>query len=126
MLLDNYLIEGSGTDRLVVEEIVEGVSRLVGTGVACAFAGPIAECEVEVLAEVGPIFFGHWFGSALATLVGDAGVVKDAVEADAQILVASVATLTASRLAVERPLLSAFVTVPCHGNFLFSCRLAKR
>ena len=96
---------GNGTDRLVAEEIVEGVSRLVGTGVACAFTGPIAQCEVEVLAEVGTMFFGHWFGAALATLVGDAGVVKDAVEAYAQILVTAVTTLTASGLAVERPLL---------------------
>ena len=37
-----------------------------------------------MLAEVGPMFFGHWFGAALATLVGDAGVVKDAVEAYAK------------------------------------------
>ena len=100
------MIEVSGTGWLVAEEFVEGVSRLVGAGVACAFAGPIAQRKVKVLAEVGPVFFSHWFGAALAALVGDTGVVKDTVEADAQILVTAVTTLTASGLAVERPLFS--------------------
>ena len=104
---------------LVAEEFVEGVSHLVGLIVFTLFAVPIALREVEVLAKVGSVFFDHRFGSALAALIGDSGIVKGAVEAYAKVFVATVATFTASRLAIECPLLSAFVTVQRHGVFIF-------
>ena len=64
------------------------------------------------------MFFCHRFGTAFAALIGDPGVVKHAIEAGAKVFIATVATFTASRLAVKRPFLSAFVAVPCHGVFI--------
>ena len=72
------------------------------------------------------MFFGHRFSPAFATLVGNSGFVENAIQAGAKIFVAAVATFTASGLVVERPFLSAFVTIPCYGVGSFTRRLAKR
>ena len=70
--------------------------------------------EVEVLTEVRPVFFRHRLGAPLAALVRHAAVVENAVEADAQVLVATVTALTAAGLPVKFPFTAAAVAMPVH------------
>ena len=62
----------------------------------------------------------------LAALVRHAAVVENAIEADAQVIVAAVAALTAAGPPVEFPFRAAVVTMPVHRWQLFAGRLAKR
>tara|TARA_B100001105_G_scaffold213193_1_gene178149 strand:- start:801 stop:1097 length:297 start_codon:yes stop_codon:yes gene_type:complete len=84
----------------VPEQLVERAPGFLRPLVCATAPAPVAQCEVEVLAEVGPVFFRHRLGAPLAALVRYAAVVKNAVEADAQVLVAAVAAFTAAGLPV--------------------------
>ncbi len=105
---------GAEPPRSISKQFLEGVLGFLGPLVHAAAAGPVAQREVKVLAEVRPVFFGHRLGSAFATLICHAAVVVDAIEAGAQVLVATVAVLASAGLPVEFPLPAAVVAMSVH------------
>ena len=96
------------------KQFVEHVFGFLDSLVHAAAPAPVAQCEVEVLAKVGSVFFCYRLGPALEALISDTTVVVDAVEADAQIFVASVAALAAAGLAIKFPLLAAVAAMPIY------------
>ena len=85
---------------LVPEQLVERTLGFLDPLVCATAPVPVTQREVEVLAEVGPVFFRHRLGASFAALVRYAAVVENAVEADAQVLVAAVAAFTTAGLPV--------------------------
>ena len=65
------------------EQLVERVPGFLGPFIPTTAPAPVAQREVEVLAEVGPVFFRHRLGAPFAALVRYAAVVENAVEAAA-------------------------------------------
>jgi hypothetical protein len=49
--------------------------------------------HVKILAIIGQVFFGNGVGAAVAALLGDAGVVADAIKADLEVRATAVAGL---------------------------------
>jgi len=82
------------------EQLVERTLGFLDPLVCATASAPVTQREVEVLTEVGPVFFRHRLGTPLAALVRYAAVVENAVEADAQVLVAAVAAFTTAGLPV--------------------------
>src|SRR5947208_2104667 len=63
------------------------------------FAGPDAPDELEVLAEVGQVFFGHRIGSTVAALMRHAGIVARTIQANFEIGPAAMTGFRSSRQA---------------------------
>jgi hypothetical protein len=81
------------------------------TGAGFRFGDELPAREIEILAEIAHTFFLDWFGAAVAALMGDAGIVTGAVQADPQIGVALMAGFTPPRQAGQPPFPAASVTM---------------
>src|SRR5216117_485722 len=69
----------------VAQQFFKAFTGCCLAAVLSIFALPFALHILEVFAEIGDMFFGHWIGAAVAALMGHASVVAGAVEADLEI-----------------------------------------
>jgi hypothetical protein len=77
--------------RLISEELFETVPCGYFATIKGAFSLPFPANVVEVFAKIGHVLLSDRVGASIATLVRDATVVTDAVEADFQISAALMA-----------------------------------
>src|SRR5689334_11105818 len=90
------------TLALVAQQFFKAFTGICLATVFPIFALPFAFYIFEVFAEIGHMFFGHGIGAAVAALMGHAGVVTGAVEADFEVGPALMAGLGAARQARQR------------------------
>lgn len=75
----------------VAEQLFQCLPGRVLTGIPPIAGDIFPPDEVEILAEVGPVFFLDGVGPLFPALVGHPGIVMNTIEADAQVSPALVA-----------------------------------
>src|SRR4051812_11599230 len=78
---------------LIAEEFFERVARGLFAAVRFRFGGPNAPGHFEPFAVIAQVLVENGFGAAIAALLGRARIVGGAIEANAQVRAAFVATL---------------------------------
>jgi hypothetical protein len=84
---------------LVAQELFETLAGFILTRLFLGRRHELAADHIEVLAIVCHVLFGNGISAAVSALVGDFGIVADAIEADSQVRTAGVAGFRATRTA---------------------------
>jgi hypothetical protein len=99
---------------LIAEKLFKLIARGIFPRIGRSGSNEGTPDHLEILAKIGGFFFCDWISTPIPTLIRDLGIVTDAVQANFQIVAATMTGIASAWLHAQRPFPTTFPAVTCH------------